>query len=112
MSPLWPAPCRAWWVAMPCAPVGRRRRCMWTCTCRSTYTCASGPRVRTAWQPTTPGTTVEEGHAITHQAEKALRLQYGQITDVVVHLEPPERVAAPRRGEVDYPEQRSSREAP
>ena len=59
-----------------------------------------------------PGTTVEEGHAITHQAEKALRLQYGQITDVVVHLEPPERVAAPRRGEVDYPEQRSSREAP
>ena len=59
-----------------------------------------------------PGTTVEEGHAITHQAEKALRLQYGQITDVVVHLEPPERVAALRRGEVDYPEQRSSREAP
>lgn len=59
-----------------------------------------------------PGTTVEEGHAITHQVEKALRLQYGQITDVVVHLEPPERVAAPRRGEVDYAEQRSSREAP
>jgi cation diffusion facilitator family transporter len=59
-----------------------------------------------------PSTTVEEGHAITHQVEEALRLQYGQITDVVVHLEPAERVAAPRRGEVDYPEQCSSREAP
>ena len=60
----------------------------------------------------TPGTTVEEGHAIAHQVEGALRLRYGQITDVVVHLEPAGRVAAPRRGEVDYREQRSSREAP
>jgi len=58
------------------------------------------------------GTTVEEGHAITHRVEQALRLQYGQITDVVVHLEPAVRVAAARRGEVDYGEQRSSREAP
>jgi cation diffusion facilitator family transporter len=59
-----------------------------------------------------PGTTVEEGHAMAHQVEDALRLQYGQITDVVVHLEPAGRVAAPRRGEVDYREQRSPREAP
>ena len=59
-----------------------------------------------------PGATVEEGHAIVHQVEEALRLQYGQITDVVVHLEPPGRVVAPRRGDVDYREQRSSREAP
>jgi len=59
-----------------------------------------------------PGTTIEEGHAIAHQVEEALRLQYGQITDVVVHLEPAARVAAPRRGEVDYREQSSSREAP
>jgi cation diffusion facilitator family transporter len=59
-----------------------------------------------------PGTTVEEGHAIAHQVERALRLEYGQITDVVVHLEPAAAVAAPRPGEIDYPEQRSSREAP
>jgi len=59
-----------------------------------------------------PGTTVAEGHAVAHEVEKALRIQYGQITDVVVHLEPGGRVAAPRRGEVDYPEQRTSREAP
>ena len=59
-----------------------------------------------------PGTTVEEGHIIAHQVEEALRLQYGQITDVVVHLEPAARVAVARRGEVDYREQRSSREAP
>jgi cation diffusion facilitator family transporter len=58
------------------------------------------------------GTTVEEGHAIAHQVEGALRLQYGQITDVVVHLEPAGAVGAPRRGEIDYREQRSSREAP
>jgi hypothetical protein len=31
---------------------------------------------------------------------------------VVVHVEPAGRVAAPRRGEVDLREQRSSREAP
>jgi cation diffusion facilitator family transporter len=35
-----------------------------------------------------PGTTVERGHAITHEVEDALRESYGQITDVVVHLEP------------------------
>lgn len=40
------------------------------------------------------GTTVEEGHAISHQVEGALRLKYGQITDVVVHLEPAARVGA------------------
>jgi len=58
------------------------------------------------------GTTVEEGHAIAHQVEGALRLQYGQITDVVVHLEPAGGEGTPRRGEVDLREQRSSREAP
>jgi cation diffusion facilitator family transporter len=58
------------------------------------------------------GTTIEEGHAIAHQVEKALRLKYGQITDVVVHLEPAGGVAAARRGEVDYREQRSPQEAP
>jgi cation diffusion facilitator family transporter len=35
-----------------------------------------------------PGTTVERGHEITHEVEAALRQAYGQITDVVVHLEP------------------------
>lgn len=35
-----------------------------------------------------PGTTVERGHAITHEVEDSLRRAYGQITDVVVHLEP------------------------
>lgn len=35
-----------------------------------------------------PGTTVEHGHAIAHAVETALRHEYGQITDVVVHLEP------------------------
>ena len=35
-----------------------------------------------------PGTTVERGHAIAHEVEDALRRAYGQITDVVVHLEP------------------------
>jgi divalent metal cation (Fe/Co/Zn/Cd) transporter len=35
-----------------------------------------------------PGTTVESGHEITHQVETALRRAYGQITDVVIHLEP------------------------
>jgi cation diffusion facilitator family transporter len=35
-----------------------------------------------------PGTTVERGHAITHEVEASLRRAYGQITDVVVHLEP------------------------
>jgi len=36
----------------------------------------------------TPGTTVERGHEITHEVEDSLRPTYGQITDVVVHLEP------------------------
>ena len=58
------------------------------------------------------GTTVEAGHAVTHEVEEALRTHYGQITDVVVHLEPSARVAAARPAEVDYPEQRSPREAP
>ena len=34
------------------------------------------------------GTTIERGHAIAHEVEDALRGSYGQITDVVVHLEP------------------------
>lgn len=35
-----------------------------------------------------PETTVERGHAVTHDVENALRQAFGQITDVVVHLEP------------------------
>lgn len=35
-----------------------------------------------------PDTTVARGHAITHEVETALRRDYGQISDVVVHLEP------------------------
>jgi cation diffusion facilitator family transporter len=35
-----------------------------------------------------PATTVDRGHAIAHAVEAALRREYGQITDVVVHLEP------------------------
>ena len=35
-----------------------------------------------------PGTTVEQGHAITHEVKDSLRRAYGQVTDVVVHLEP------------------------
>ena len=35
-----------------------------------------------------PRTTIEEGHAIAHEVEAALRSEYGQITDVIVHLEP------------------------
>jgi cation diffusion facilitator family transporter len=35
-----------------------------------------------------PETTVARGHLITHEVEDALRKAYGQITDVVVHLEP------------------------
>lgn len=35
-----------------------------------------------------PDTTVERGHAIAHDVEDALRQAYGQITDVVIHLEP------------------------
>ncbi len=41
-----------------------------------------------------PDTTVERGHAVTHEVEGALRRDFGQITDVVVHLEP----AAPGAG--------------
>ena len=36
-----------------------------------------------------PQTTVERGHAIAHEVEAALRQRYGQVTDVVVHIEPP-----------------------
>ncbi len=35
-----------------------------------------------------PGTTVEHGHEIAHGVEASLRSQYGQITDVVVLVEP------------------------
>lgn len=35
-----------------------------------------------------PDTTVQRGHAIAHEVEGALRQAFGQITDVVVHLEP------------------------
>jgi len=34
------------------------------------------------------GTTIEEGHAIAHEVEAALRAAYGQVTDVIVHVEP------------------------
>ena len=34
------------------------------------------------------GTTIEAGHAVAHEVEAALRVEYGQITDVVVHVEP------------------------
>ena len=34
------------------------------------------------------GTTIEESHAIAHEVEAALRAEYGQITDVIVHVEP------------------------
>ena len=37
-----------------------------------------------------PQTTVERGHAIAHDVETALRRRYGQITDIVVHIEPPD----------------------
>ena len=46
------------------------------------------PRLRRPARPGRPGTTVERGHAIAHEVEAALRRAYGQITDVVVHLEP------------------------
>ena len=47
-------------------------------------------------------TTVERGHVIAHEVEGALRREYGQITDVVVHVEPrawtgDARQAGPRR---------------
>ena len=35
-----------------------------------------------------PETTVEQGHAIAHQVETALRASYPHLTDVVVHVEP------------------------
>jgi cation diffusion facilitator family transporter len=35
-----------------------------------------------------PGTTIEQGHAIAHAVEDSLRDAFGQINDVVVHLEP------------------------
>jgi cation diffusion facilitator family transporter len=40
-----------------------------------------------------PGTTVERGHEIAHEVEASLRRAYGQIADVVVHLEPASRRA-------------------
>jgi cation diffusion facilitator family transporter len=39
-----------------------------------------------------PDTTVIRGHEVAHEVEASLRRAYGQITDVVVHLEP----ASPR----------------
>lgn len=36
-----------------------------------------------------PGTSIDDGHAIGHEVEDALRAAYGQIADVVVHVEPP-----------------------
>jgi len=38
-----------------------------------------------------PETTVSHGHAIAHAVEEALRRSFGQICDVVVHLEPTSR---------------------
>jgi len=35
-----------------------------------------------------PDTTVEQGHEIAHAVENALRAEYPQLTDVVVHVEP------------------------
>jgi cation diffusion facilitator family transporter len=35
-----------------------------------------------------PEVTVARGHAIAHEVEEALCREYGQVTDVVVHLEP------------------------
>jgi cation diffusion facilitator family transporter len=35
-----------------------------------------------------PDTTVEQGHAIAHEVENALRARYPQLADVVVHVEP------------------------
>jgi divalent metal cation (Fe/Co/Zn/Cd) transporter len=31
---------------------------------------------------------VEQGHAIAHEVENALRARYPQLADVVVHVEP------------------------
>jgi cation diffusion facilitator family transporter len=35
-----------------------------------------------------PNTTVEQGHALAHRVEQALRQKYPQIADVMVHVEP------------------------
>lgn len=37
------------------------------------------------------GTTIEDAHDVAHHVEAALRREYGQITDVVVHVEPADR---------------------
>ncbi len=37
-----------------------------------------------------PHTTVEQGHAVAHEVENALRARYPQLADVVVHIEPAE----------------------
>jgi cation diffusion facilitator family transporter len=36
------------------------------------------------------GTAIEDAHVVAHDVEVALRHEYGQITDVVVHVEPAE----------------------
>lgn len=41
-----------------------------------------------------PDTTVEQGHAIAHEVENALRARYPQLADVVVHVEPAGRDSA------------------
>ena len=38
------------------------------------------------------GTTVEDAHTVAHDVEAALRHEYGQITDVVVHVEPADAI--------------------
>jgi cation diffusion facilitator family transporter len=42
-----------------------------------------------------PETTVAHGHEIAHGVEDALRREYGQVTDVVVHVEPAPASHAP-----------------
>ena len=42
--------------------------------------------VRLGWEQA--DTTIERGHQVAHEVEASLRRTYGQITDVVVHLEP------------------------
>ena len=44
-----------------------------------------------------PEATVARGHAIAHEVEDALRREYGQVTDVVVHLEPADAAAGARQ---------------
>ncbi len=37
------------------------------------------------------GTTIEDAHVVAHDVAAALCHKYGQITDVVVHVEPSEQ---------------------